>query len=89
MLEKVGKFNDLSPKLRSILEEKVKSFGKKVRFKFEIARQNPDPEKKNGAVIYPFLYTLDPIVFDIVDTNEDVKEKGRETAQRVKKAGIS
>ncbi len=88
MLEKVGKFNDLSPKLRSILEEKVKSFGKKVRFKFEIARQNPDPEKKNGAVIYPFLYTLDPIVFDIVDTNEDVKEKGRETAQRVKKVGI-
>ncbi len=83
MLEQVGLFNDLSPKLKEQLEEKLQSFGKRVRFKFHISHPNPDPEKKNGVNIWPFLYTLDPVTFSITDKLEDRKEK-----QKVKKIGL-
>lgn len=83
MLEKVGLYNDLSDGLRKILEDKIVSFGKRVRFKFNISNRNPDPEQKSGAMIFPFLWTLDPITFNIIDPHED-----RKNVQKVKKIGI-
>jgi hypothetical protein len=76
-LENFAHFNDLSPKLREELEQKVESFGKSVRYRFDIARPNPDPEKYNGGTVYPNMYTLDPTKFTIQDSyeNRDGKSK--------------
>jgi hypothetical protein len=71
MLQKHGQFNDLSEKLRLELEGKVKELGNKVKFKFNISKSNPDPEKHDGAYIFPNMYTLDPRTFRILDPYED------------------
>lgn len=83
MLQKHGVYNDLSAKLRSELTEKVKSYGKTVRVKFDVAKPNPDPEKYNGALIYPGLYVLDPITFRITDPYEE-----RPDVSRAKEIGL-
>lgn len=83
MLEQQGIYNDISPKLRNEIEDQVSSFGKTVRFKFNIGNPNPDPTKYNGAIIYPFLWTLDPKTFQITDPYED-----RPGKQKVKRIGI-
>ncbi len=83
MLEQQGNFNDLSPKLRKEIEDQVTAFGKSVRFKFSIDNPNPDPLKYNGAIIYPFIYTLQPKTFQITDPYEN-----REGKQKVKSIGI-
>jgi len=84
MLEQQGTYNDLSPKLREELEKRIDNFGKSVRFKFNISKPNPDPEKYGGIkVIYPFLYTLDPKTFQIIDNDEN-----RAGKQKVKTIGI-
>lgn len=70
MLQKHAHYNDLSPELRRKLEEKVRSLGTTVRFKFNISRENPDPEKYNGPILWPALYVLDPKVFRITDALE-------------------
>ncbi len=70
-LNQVAHFNDLSDKLRKELEDKIKGFGKSVRYKFNISNPNPDPTKYNGAIIWPNVYTLDPTVFNITDPYED------------------
>src|SRR5690242_12881790 len=63
LLQQVAHFNDLSPKLRETLENKVRGFGKQVRYKFDISHQNPDPTFHNGKILYPNIYTLDPTVW--------------------------
>src|ERR1700748_2135495 len=73
MLEKVAHLNDLSPDLRKKLEDRIESYGKKVKYKFAISNENPDPEKYNGKVIWPSKYTLDPIVFKIIDNKKSVE----------------
>jgi hypothetical protein len=78
MLQQVAHFNDLSPKLRQELEDKIKSFGKKVRYRFNISSNNPDPEKYNGPTVWPQMYVLDPITFDIVDPYEDRPGKSKQ-----------
>lgn len=83
MLEQIAHFNDLSPKLKKELEGRIASYGKKVKYKFAISNTNPDPLKENGPIIWPAFYTLDPVVFDIVDTLED-----RENKSRSKKIGM-
>lgn len=75
LLEQVAHFNDLSPKLREELTTKIKSFGKTVRYKFNIGKRNPDPSKHNGEFVYPRIYTLDPTVFSITDPYEDRPNK--------------
>lgn len=78
LLQQVAHFNDLSLKLRDELTEKIRSFGKVVRYKFNISNPNPDPEKYGGIeVIWPNLYTLDPTVFHINDPYEDRANKQR------------
>lgn len=81
MLQKHGSFNDLSPEFREKMETKVKSLGKKVKFKFKIAKDNPDPEKYNGKIIYPNMYTLDPRTFRINDPLE--KRSGVSKAKEI------
>lgn len=84
MLQQEGNWNDLSPKLIKKLEDEIASFGKKVRFKFDISNPDPDPEKRSANVrIFPFVYTLDPITFNINDKDEDRKDK-----QKSKKIGV-
>lgn len=83
MLEHEGDYNDLSPKLRKILEERVNSFPKTVRYKFNLAHKNPDPQQYNGAIVYPSLYNLDPIQWKITDKDED-----RPSRQKLKNIGI-
>lgn len=83
MLEQEGIYNDISPKLREKLEKRIEGFGRIVRYKFNLGRENPDPQKYNGQIIYPSLYNLDPIQWKITDTDEDRKEK-----QKVKNIGI-
>lgn len=75
LLRQQGEFNDLSPKLRDELTKKVQSFGKRVRYKFEISNPNPDPLKENGAVIWPNVYTLQPATFYINDKQENRGDK--------------
>ncbi len=75
LLQQTGVFNDLSQKLRAKLTEKINSFPQTVRYKFEISKENPDPQKYNGDTIWPSIYTLDPTVFNINDKDEDTKGK--------------
>ena len=82
-LENFAHYNDLSPKLRLELEQKVESFGKRVRYKFDITKPNPDPEKYNGAFVYPNMYTLDPTKFTIQDPYEN-----REGKSKTKNVGL-
>jgi len=71
LLDNVGQINDLSPKFRKEIEDRVKSFGKQVLYKFDISSNNPDPSKADGPVIWPHIYTLDPRRFTIKDPYED------------------
>jgi hypothetical protein len=83
MLQKHGHYNDLSPQLRKELTDKIKGFGKKVRYKFNISHDNPDPQKYNGPTVWPFMYVLDPCTFRINDTNEE-----RENVSKAKEIGL-
>ena len=83
LLQKVAHYNDLSPKLREELEQKVKGFGKTVRYKFNISNPNPDPTKYNGAIIWPNVYTLDPTIFSINDPYEDRRDNGVSKSKRI------
>lgn len=74
-LENFAHYNDLSPKLRLELEKKVESYGKVVRYKFDIAKPNPDPSRYNGDTVYPNMFTLDPTRFTIQDPYETRDDK--------------
>lgn len=79
-LEQVAHYNNLSPKLRTEIENKLKSFGKSVRYKFDISKPNPDPSKFNGATVWPNRYTLDPSVWNITDPYET---EGKSKSKRI------
>lgn len=81
-LEKVGRFNDLSDELRQKLESRLESFGKKVRYRFDISRPNPHPDEK-GKPVFPSRWTLDPKVFTLSDPHEK-----RERVQKIKYVGL-
>lgn len=92
MLEQEGIYNDLSPKLREKLEARINSFGRIdnegnlvgiVRYKFNLARKNPDPTNYNGPIVYPSQYNLHPVQWKITDNLEDRKDK-----QKVKNIGV-
>jgi hypothetical protein len=71
MLKIVGSVNKLSTSLHKKLEERIKGFGNKVTYRFEIGKQNMDREAKgDDATIFNLQYTLDPRVFEIFDEGE-------------------
>lgn len=73
-----GKVNDFSRQLRDKLEEASKSMQNRkgeVKFKFAIARKNPDGAKTGGEWLYPSLYTLQPVTFDITDPFDGKRKK--------------
>ncbi len=79
-LEQIAHYNNLSFKLREEIVEKLQGLGKRVRYKFDIGKPNPDPMKYNGAMVFPNLYTLDPCIFDILDPYE---EKGKPKSKKI------
>lgn len=82
LLEQVAHYNDLSPELRNKLTERIRGFGKSVRYKFDISNPNPDKSFYNGVkTIYPHLYTLDPSVFNITDPYE--KREGKSKSKKI------
>jgi hypothetical protein len=67
MLRPVDKFNVLPAKLRERLNESRANTGGTVKYKFYIAHQNPDGERRAaGELIYPMTYTLTPVTFSIM-----------------------
>jgi len=81
LLEKNGQYNDLSDQLRTELVDKVNSFGKRVRYKFDVSNINPDPSKHNGPTLWPNVYTLDPTIFNINDPYE--KGAGKSKSKKI------
>lgn len=73
-----GKVNDLSPKLREDLQKKMERMAvkDKIKFKFDIARKNPDPDKTGGEYLFQPHWVLQPVTFDIMDPH---KEKDKRT----------
>jgi len=80
LLSAIGKINAISEKLRSEIETKVLSFGDSVRYQFDISRTNPDPEKRDGKVVWPHVYTLQPRTFVITDPH---LPKGAQNAVKI------
>jgi len=70
-LEEVAHYNGLSAKLREEVSERIRGFGARVRYRFEIGNPNPDPQRYNGQIIFPNLYNLDPTIYNILDKHED------------------
>ena len=81
LLRQIAEFNDLSPVLRNKIEEKVRGYGKSVRYKFDISHINPDPQKLNGKLLWPNIYVLSPATFFIVDKDE--KREGKNKNKRI------
>lgn len=77
LMEPVSQFNNLSKELRAKLVKRVEGFGPVVRYRFKISRENPDPDKYNGKIIYPRQYTLDPAIFTIKDEYEKTEGKSK------------
>lgn len=68
MLRPIDKFNNLSLKLRDRLNESRENTGGTVKYKFYIAHQNPDGERRAaGDLIYPMTYTITPVTYSIRD----------------------
>jgi bacterioferritin (cytochrome b1) len=80
LLSAIGKINAISDKLRGEIEAKVLSFGDSVRYQFDISKDNPDPEKKDGKVVWPHVYTLQPRTFVITDPH---LPKGAQNAVKI------
>lgn len=70
MLKPILDYNNISPELRKRLTEDRKQAGKTVKYKFSIAHRNPDAANTGGEYLYPALYTLTPITFNIIDPGD-------------------
>ena len=77
MLNQIAEYNDLSPALLKKLQDKIASFGKVVKYRFDIEQENPDRTFYNGKTIFPNIYTLDPSVFNITDNDESKDGKSK------------
>lgn len=86
MLESIGNkvvYNNLSEQLRKELEDKAAELPRFVKYKFSIARKNPDEELRTGGeYLYPFLWALTPVAFDILDYDKKRKRIGLVTRLR-------
>jgi hypothetical protein len=67
-------YNEISVALQKKLDDERVAVGKLAKYKFYIARKNPDGEHKPGEeYLFPALYTLTPVTFSILE--EDRKER--------------
>jgi hypothetical protein len=66
--------NELSEGLIADLQKKYDTLPDKLKYKFDIARRNPDPQKTGGDVVYNSYWVLQPVTFNIVDPY-DKKDK--------------
>ncbi len=81
MLQQIAEYNDLSPELLKKLQDKIESFGKVVKYRFDIEQENPDKTFYNGKTIFPGIYTLRPAVFNITDNDE--KRAGKSKFKKI------
>lgn len=72
MLKAIKDFNNLSPELRKRLNEDRANVGKVVKYKFYIAKKNPDAQNTGGELLYPALYTLTPVTYVIMDPGDQL-----------------
>lgn len=71
MLPIYKELNKFSPELRKKLNDEATAVGKVAKYKFYIARKNPDPQHQPGEeYLYPAIYTLTPVTYDIADGAE-------------------
>lgn len=89
MLQQVGIYNDLSKKLLEKLEARINSFGKTVRYRFDIERENPDKTYYNGKTIFTQVYTLDPTIFKINDIDDATGKPRTKTIAIIKSYGYN
>lgn len=79
MLDQTGTkpiYNNLSPQLREQLEKKAKEAGRYVKYKFAIAKRNPDQEMKTGGeYLYPLRWALTPVSFSITDPYDGLRKR--------------
>lgn len=79
MLEQQGTkivYNNLSDQLRKDLEDKAAEAGRFIKYKFAIARKNPDVEQRTGGeYLYPQRWALSPVTFDIIDPYDKRRKK--------------
>lgn len=79
MLEQIGTkvvYNNLSDGLRKQLEDKAAESGRFIKYKFAIARKNPDIELRTGGdYLYPQRWALSPVSFDIIDPFDKKRKK--------------
>lgn len=79
MLESTGTkvvYNNLSDQLRKELEDKIAESGRYVKYKFTIARKNPDGELRTGGeYLYPLRWSLTPVAFDITDPYDKKRKR--------------
>lgn len=68
MLPNTKGYNDLPATMRKKLDEERTVVGKIAKYKFYVAKRNPDGQHKPGEEhIYPAIYTLTPVTFQITD----------------------
>jgi len=79
MLDQIGTkpvYNNLSPQLRETLEKRAKESGRFVKYKFSIAKANPDTEMKTGgAYLYPLRWALTPVTYEITDPHDNLRKR--------------
>lgn len=76
MLRNFEGHNNFSPELRKRLNDARANAGKSVKYKFYIARKNPDGEHRAaGEYLYPAAYTLTPVTFSIIDPGDDTMKQ--------------
>ncbi len=80
MLHQLGRFNDFTSEFLDELQKHVSELGPIVRYKFDIANDDPHPDNR-GKKVFPFKYTLDPCTFEVIDKYE--KRQGKQKLKYV------
>lgn len=79
MLDQTGTkpvYNNLSSKLRNDLEKRAREAGRYVKYKFSIAKRNPDTEMKTGGeYLYPLRWALTPVTYSITDPHDGIRKR--------------
>ena len=79
MLDQIGTkpiYNNLSTQLRERLTKKATESGRYVKYKFAIAKRNPDQEMKTGGeYLYPLRWALTPVTYHITDPYDGIRKK--------------